>query len=443
MKFWSILGCIFFLIFSCQKKDKAPIPIEEDKKDILNIPHYAYVDYDAPFKNEKPQDFSEHKKVVQHFFDAYWKYNKVSGGLLIAKNGNILFEGYLGYANSEKKDTLTADTPIHIASISKVLTSLAILKLIDEKKISLEDKITNFFPTFPYKEIRVQDLLCHRSGLPNYAYFKHNPTIWNTHKTQSNQSVLNALIAEHSKPYNPPNTNFSYSNTNYVLLALIIEKTTKISYPKAMKHIIFDPLKMDKSFVLDIQDSAKVSQSYTLRGKRWGFDFLDQIYGDKNIYSTPRDLLKMDKAIYHKDFLSERLKKLMTQGYSYENKGVKNYGLGIRMMEWNTGEKLLYHNGWWHGNYTSYVRGEADTLTIIALGNKRVRSIYRAFSLAGIFGNYPVALEENEYVKQLDTLQISKKKNFNKKQKTNIDSSKNITLPSKVILDSIVVDSIN
>ena len=98
--------------------------------------------------------------------------------------------------------------------------------------------------------------------------------------------------------------------------------------------------------------------------------------------------------MYAKEFLKQKWKKQMKKGYSYEKKGVKNYGLGLRMMEWETGEKLLYHNGWWHGNYTTYVRGEADTITIIALGNKQNRSIYSAFSLAGLFGNYPVIMEK-------------------------------------------------
>lgn len=461
MKFWSILGCVFFLIISCQKKEKMPVNIiDEVKEDTLDIPHYPFVDYDAPLKNETHQDFSKQKEFVQHFFDSYWTYNKVSGGLLVAKNGQLLFEGYRGYANAEKKDTLTADTPIHIASISKVLTSLAVLKLIDEKRLSLEDSLSKFFPHFPYKGIRVQELLNHRSGLPNYAYFEHNPEVWDTHKTQSNQSVLDALMTEHAEPYNQPNTHFSYCNTNYVLLALIIEKVTNVPYAEAMRHIVFEPLKMNKTFVLNIQDSAKVSQSYTLKGKRWEFDFLDQIYGDKNIYSTPRDLLKMDKALYHKDFLSVKLKKLMTQGYSYEQKGIKNYGLGIRMMEWDTGEKLLYHNGWWHGNYATYVRGEADTLTIIALGNQRIRSVYSAFSLAGMFGNYPIGIPADEFNQPKDSLKMSedsimkplevlpikaKKQNGTIKEipKANIDSSKNVILSPKNILDSTMVDSIN
>ncbi len=78
------------------------------------------------------------------------------------------------------------------------------------------------------------------------------------------------------------------------------------------------------------------------------FEFLDQVYGDKNIYSTPRDLLKFDIATYSDEFLSPEMKKEMFKGYSYETKGQRNYGLGIRMMEFETGQKYFFHNGWWH-----------------------------------------------------------------------------------------------
>lgn len=397
---------LMLLFANCQRKETSIGAIPE-LQDTLKLPHYIYKDYDAIFKNEKPKDYQKETEFIAHFFQDYWAYNQVSGGLLVAKNGNILFEGYRGYANVANKDTLTAKTPVHIASISKVLTALAVLKLVEADKLHLDDQVHRFFPDFPYKTITIQDLLSHRSGLPNYAYFEHHPILWDTHVLQTNESMMHALTNKISEPYNPPNTTFSYCNTNFAILALIIEKVTDLPYAQAMKYMIFDPLEMKDTFVFNIQDSANVSQSYSYRGKRWEFDYLDQIYGDKNIYSTPRDLFKMDKAMYAEDFLSKKLKNRMKKGYSYERKGVKNYGLGIRMMEWETGEKIFYHNGWWHGNYTTYVHGETDTVTVIALGNKRIRSVYSAFSLAGLFGAYPISVQVQDEKMIQDSLQLS------------------------------------
>lgn len=425
---------------------------EFEEKDTINLPHYPYINYDTHFEGAELnlQDYNKKHNFVKDFFEDYWVYNNVSGGLLVAKNGQIIYENYRGYGNFETKDTLTANTPIHIASISKVLTALAVLKLVEGGKLKLDQLVTNFYSAFPYKNITIRDLLTHRSGLPNYAYFEHDQKYWNTDEVQANENVLEAIIQKVGIPYSAPNTNFAYSNTNYAILALIIEKVTGLSYPHAMKYIVFDPLKMNQTFVFDIKDSAKVSQSYTFKNRRWDFNFLDNIYGDKNIYSTPRDLFKMDKAMYSKKFLSSKIKREMKQGYSYEKKGVKNYGLGLRMMEWESGEKLWYHNGWWHGNYTTYVRGENDSISIIALGNRQVKSVYSSFSLIGLLGDYPVVLEQNPNIAKNNIAKLSedslslelnalKEKSTEKqnqldgkvseKEKTStIDSSKHISL---------------
>lgn len=407
MKNTLVIGLIFLLFSHCSEKNEMPIDQEFEHEDSLNLPHFPYMNYDLNFDNPKlsQKKFEENQRFIQMFFEDYWQQRNVSGGLLVAKNGQIIYENYRGYAVQETKDTLTADTPLHIASISKVLTALAVLKLVESDALKLDQLVSNFYSAFPYKNITLRDLLNHRSGLPNYAYFEHHPKYWDTSKVLNNENVLEALVHKVSEPYSAPNQNFSYSNTNYALLALIIEKVTDLPYPEAMKYIVFDPLQMNNTFVFDIENAEGVSQSYTHRDVRWDFDFLDNIYGDKNIYSTPGDLFKMDKAMYAPEFLSSKLKNLMKQGYSYEKEGIKNYGLGIRLMEWDSGEKLWYHNGWWHGNYSTYVRAESDTISIIALGNRQVKSLYDAFNLVGVLGDYPILLKP-EMQNILNTLQV-------------------------------------
>ncbi|MCK0204601.1 serine hydrolase domain-containing protein [Ornithobacterium rhinotracheale] len=381
------------LLFACNSKSDATSPV--GSKEALSYPVYAKPDVKLPYNKKALAAFKREKKsYLDAFYKNYWEANKVSGGLLVAKNGEIIYEKYIGFSDKEKNKALTQDTPIHLASISKVLTGVAVLRLVQENKLKLDQLVSNVLPAFPYKDVTIRDLLTHRSGLQNYAYFQPHKRFWREDKMKTNYDVLEYLANGLCQVHNQPNRNFSYSNTNYALLALIIEKVTGESYPIAMQKMVFEPFGMNHTFVFDYKNPREVSKSYTFKGELWPESDLDAIYGDKNIYSTPRDILKLDRAMYADNFLTPELKTLMKKGYSNEKEGVKNYGLGIRMMQWDSGDKLLYHNGWWHGNYTSYVRGEQDTLTIVALGNQRNRSVYSAFSLAGVLGKYPVDLEK-------------------------------------------------
>ncbi|HLN95947.1 MAG TPA: hypothetical protein VK183_09950, partial [Flavobacterium sp.] len=140
----------------------------------------------------------------------------------------------------------------------------------------------------------------------------------------------------------------------------------------------------------------KVSQSYKGNKIRLAFDWTDGTCGDKNIYSTPRDLLKFDIATYAPGFLSTALKEKAWSGKSYESKGKRNYGYGMRIYEWETGQKMLYHNGWWHGNTSSYITLKKDTVTIIGIANKYSAMPWHAWKLTPSFGDYPFKVGEEE-----------------------------------------------
>lgn len=394
MKLLRLLPYIFALTFvSClkEKSELAENTKEEVKDTVLRI---------APLNvklNKVSKKFINAKTAsVEHFYNKLWSRNDLSGGFIVAKNGKVIFEKYGGFANRSSKLEINSQTPIHIASVSKVLTAAVVLKLVDREKLQLDQKVNAILPTFPYEDITVRMLLNHRSGLPNYAYFCDDRKIWDR-SVLTNQDVLD-LFAQHKfNLYFLPDKKFGYCNTNYAMLALIIEKVTHMNYRDAMKKILFDPLGMKNTYVFDYQkDRATASQSYKGNNVLYGFDFLDDVYGDKNIYSTPRDLLKFDLATYSKNFLNPKLYDEVFKGYSYEHKGTKNYGLGIRMHEWETGEKLFYHNGWWHGNTSSYVTLKKDTVAIIALSNKFSYKPYKVWKLSPLFGHYPIKPDKDD-----------------------------------------------
>jgi len=394
MKIQYLLPYIFILFLTACKKDNTTADNDDEQNVKDTVLHITPLKIElnkltSGYKNTK-------KNAIESYYNKIWPKGDLSGGFLVAKNGQILFEKYGGLANRSTKEEITATTPIHIASVSKVLTAAVVLKLIDLDKLKLGQKVNTLLPEFPYEDITIQMLLNHRSGLPNYAYFADDRAIWDR-SVLRNQDVLNLLAKHKFSLYFKPDKKFGYCNTNYSILALVIEKVTHMSYPAAMKKIIFDPLEMKNTFVFNYDtDRQKVSLSYKGNNVQYGFDFLDAVYGDKNIYSTPRDLLKFDLATYSKKFLNPKLVKQVFKGYSYEHKGERNYGLGIRMHEWKTGEKLFYHNGWWHGNTSSYVTLKGDTVALIALSNKFSYKPYKIWKLATQFGKYPIEPDKDD-----------------------------------------------
>ena len=339
---------------------------------------------------------AEKQATISAFYKKYWDKNKVSGGFLVAKDGQVIFEKYSGYAHFDS-EKITSETPIHLASVSKILTAAAIMKLVEAGKITLDQQVHTILKDFPYQQITVRSLLNHRSGLTNYAYYCDDQKIWNQQKMLTNQDILDLFIKNNTPLDFVTNRKFAYCNTNYAMLALIIEKVSSHSFAEAMDQMIFKPLGMKNTFVIDFEKQKNdVSQSYKGNYKKHELDHLDQVYGDKNIYSTPRDLLKFEWATVSDDYLTPELKDEIYKGYSYEQRGTRNYGLGIRLIEWKNGRKLFYHNGWWHGNTSSYVKLKDENVVIIALANKYTTMTYKSFYLATIFGDYPLKIKKGD-----------------------------------------------
>jgi CubicO group peptidase (beta-lactamase class C family) len=348
----------------------------------------------TPQKIER-SEFRKLYRDISTFFDTGLLKQGFNGGILIAKNGEVIFEKYNGRIDIRKDSLLTDSTSLHIASTSKTFTAIAILRLVEEGKLALNDTLQKFFPAFPYAGITVKMLLNHRSGLPNYLYFMSNEKWgigpdkkWN-HQYATNNDVLQLMQAKKPDMTGTAGSRFNYCNTNYVLLALIIEKITGKSYPDYMRTKFFEPLQMKNSFVFTLTDTLTAAPSFTYRGTFWDYDFLDATYGDKNIYTTPRDLLKWDQALYTDQVISKAMLDSAFMGYSFEKPGVHNYGLGWRLQLLPNGKKVVYHFGKWHGFNAAFARLVDEQATVIILGNKFTRSIYGSAHLCyDIFGDY-------------------------------------------------------
>ena len=340
------------------------------------------------------------------------KYNKLfknsfSGEIIVTKNGQIVFEKYAGYFDVNNKILINEKSPIHLASISKTFTATVILRLIEQHKIALTDNITQFFPNFPYPNINIELLLTHRSGLPNYVYFFDKYKLVSTysfnkrhHRVKkirriknenlikegflNNQDILDYIIKYKPAIQYLPNQTFNYCNTNYMLLALIIEKVTKLPYATYLSDSIFKPLGMTHSFVLNNHNKNLYVPSYQANNTPFNLQKVDFIYGDKNIYSTAKDMYLWDLALYNQKIISRESILLACSAKSTNNHTVHNYGYGWRILK-TPNEEIIYHNGWWHGNNTVFTRFIKDTISIIVLGNKFNRQIYKSKELRSVF----------------------------------------------------------
>jgi len=384
-------GLLIFTHTSCSNaQSKQPVPT------VITADTVSYIELPDPV----PVSTGEKEHILQA--SEAW-YNKMllrsgfNGGMIVAKNGNIIFEKYHGIAHLRGKDTINENTPLHVASISKTFTAMAVLKLWQDGKLNLDDTLTKYFPQFNYPGVTIRSLLSHRSGLPNYLYFMEELG-WDKTKFVTNEDVLNTLITRKSEIKNIsfPNTHFEYCNTNFALLGLVIEKVTGEKLPSYLKETFFVPLQMKNTFVYTDADSVKTNPSYDWRNKMYPFEYLDKTYGDKNVFTTPRDLLIWDRALTSgKLFKSETLEEAY-RPYSNEHRGIKNYGLGWHMYIFPTGRKIIYHNGWWHGSNAVFTRLLQDSATVIVIGNKFNHNIYKAKDLSNIFGNYANADDDEE-----------------------------------------------
>ncbi len=387
-KISSVFSWIFIFLFVSCNSTHTPDKKSADSLNILTLPKPDSV---------PATEIARIKNMCQYWYDTVLKIKGFNGGMIVAKDGNIIFERYSGTGHLPGNDTITQNSPLHIASVTKTFTAMAVLKLWQDGKLQIDDEFSKYFPQFNYPGVTIRCLLSHRSGLPNYNYFMETLG-WDKTRYVSNEDVLNYLITRKAelKDVQSPNTHFNYCNTNFALLALLIEKVSGLKYADYLDKTFFMPLQMKNTYVFKMADSTTAIPSYNWRGGLEPFNFLDQVYGDKNIYTTPRDLLTWDRALTSNMIFTKETLDQAYAPYSNEKPGMRNYGLGWRMTIYPDGNKIIYHNGWWHGSNSAFIRLLKEKATIIVIGNKFNRTIYHAKILTAAFGNYYTTVDEEE-----------------------------------------------
>ncbi|MGK6350320.1 serine hydrolase domain-containing protein [Parapedobacter sp. DT-150] len=296
-----------------------------------------------------------------------------NGNVLIAKKGKILYQNAFGWADYLMKDSLEIASQFELASVSKPLTATGVLLLWEAGKIKLEQTVDEFFPDFPYPEVTIKQLLTHRSGLTNYIYFTDKTEIWaDKRKGMTNKDVMSLFARYKPDAYAKPDMRFFYNNTNYMILAAIVEKVSGQDFAVYMQEKIFAPAGMKNTAVYSKAVYEKIPTGVVGHDRVWRRsvvqNFQDGPVGDKGIYSTVQDLFLFDCALRDGRLLKPQTLDSAYAGYSKPTKEVFNYGFGWRTF--NPGNhQVVYHTGWWHGFRNLYIRDLKEDITIVLLSN--------------------------------------------------------------------------
>jgi len=326
-------------------------------------------------------------KELDKFFNRRQKVAGFSGAVLFADHGKIVYKHAFGYANHKLKTELSTNTKFQIASVSKPFTSFAILLLKQRGKLALEDSVQKYFPKFPYKGVTIKLLLIHKSGIPEYNYFADK--YWVDRKTTiTNDDVLDLMAENEISRYYLPDRKYNYINTNYAVLASIVEKVSGKTFEEFMKKDVFEPLGMKNTFIYRKGNKITVdniANGYRSRRRKVSDNYQNGVVGDKGVYTTVEDLLKFDQALYSGKVVS---KKNMEVAFTPAHKRLHvhdNYGLGWRINGKDPKNKIVYHSGWWKGFRSYFIRQLGTKKTIIVLSNVANRSIFGTNELIKLF----------------------------------------------------------
>lgn len=358
-----------FLFIACSNPEEKAKQAEADKK--VRIKEDDKADSLLLAYNPAKGD----KWIADFVYNLHKKYG-FNGNMLVAKDGKILYEKAIGWADYLHRDSLKINSEFELASITKTFTGVAVMQLVEAGKINLKDDVKKFYPDFPYDGITVELLLSHRSGMMNYVYFIDD--IWrkekrNMKKGVSNQDVMKVIAEKKPNPYTKPDRLFHYNNSNFMVLGAIVEKVTGKRFSQYMMENVFKPAGMKNTHVYSTTEYEKIPVDVVGHDRTWRYsvaqNFLDGPVGDKGIYSTLHDLVLFDKYLKNGRLLTQ---KSLDSAYKGRNKPVNghfNYGYGWRMFDGKEMDKVVYHTGWWHGFRHIYVRDLDKNIVVIFLGN--------------------------------------------------------------------------
>ena len=349
----------------------------------------------GPSPMQSPESSGENR--IDAIFSGVTSPDAPGLAVLVRQNGKTLFERGYGVRDLRTKSRIDARTNFRLASFTKQFTAMAIMLLVRDGKLRYDETLTEIFPDFPNygKTVTVRNLLNHVSGLPDYEDLmevteKAKGPLWSPEKQTQDAEVLELLKKEKTGKF-APGTSWSYSNSGYVVLGLIVAKASGKSCGEFLHERIFAPLKMNHTIVYQKGKNEVANRAFGHSKENDALKETDQsstsaTLGDGGIYSNLEDLAKWDDALRNHTLLSEKeMQPALTpvklndgsephwpteqnDDNLHPGKPV-SYGFGWFLDPYN-GHQRMWHTGSTMGFRTVIEHFLTNKLTIIILSNR-------------------------------------------------------------------------
>lgn len=318
------------------------------------------------------------KTKMDRFFDVLIEKNKAMGSLAMMKNGKIIYQRSIGFANAEEKKNSSAKTKYRIGSISKMFTAAIIFQFAEKNKIQLTDTLDKFFPNVPNsKKITISQLLNHRSGLHNLT---DDADFLNFYTKPQTKTAMLERISK-NKPDFEPDTKAEYSNTNYILLGYIIEKISGKSLGEILKANITSKINLSDTYLggkINTNNEESLSYIFQEGWKKLPETDMSVPGGAGAIVSTATDLTMFADALFDGKIVSQKSLNLMKTTQD-------NYGMG--MFEYPIyGKKAFGHTGGIDGFNSMLLYLPEEDLAVAYISNGTVYEINDV--MLGVFAIY-------------------------------------------------------
>jgi len=302
---------------------------------------------------------------VDKLFQDYAGAGMPGASVMVIKDGQPILTKSYGLANVEDGVPVRPETNFRLASVTKQFTATSVLMLVEQGKLKLDDSIRQYFPEFPdfADGITIRNLLQHTSGIEDYE-----PIYGDRFPEQVHDRGVVDIISKTEGTIFPPGSEYSYSNSGYAILAVLVENLSGKTFPEFLRDNIFTPLDMTNTVALVEGVTSVPNRSFGYSVSDAGIEYTDQsawsaVLGDGGVYSSVEDLFKWDQALYENGLISAELR---AESWT---PGLETYGFGFRIDEYR-GHKRIHHSGSTSGFRNHMQQFPEDRLSIIILTNR-------------------------------------------------------------------------